>query len=83
MFHPDVSKGRTAAWLASELGVDPGKTMAVGNDFNDLALLEWAHRGFVVANAPAGLKNRFRQVASNHDGGVAEAVGLWLNEQGM
>jgi len=77
-FHPDVSKGKTAAWLASELGINPADTMAVGNDYNDLDLLEWAADSFVVANAPDDLKCRFRQVSSNNDGGVAEAVSRWL-----
>jgi Cof subfamily protein (haloacid dehalogenase superfamily) len=79
LFHPDVSKGKTAAWLASELGVDASKTMAVGNDFNDLDLLEWAADSYVVANAPDGLKRRFQQVASNDNGGVAEAISRWLD----
>lgn len=78
-FHPDVSKSKTAAWLASELGVKPGDTMAIGNDYNDLDLLEWANRSFVVENAPLEMKNRFEQVASNDNGGVAEAVDRWLN----
>lgn len=78
-FHPDVSKSKTAAWLASELGVKPGDTMAIGNDYNDLDLLEWANRSFVVENAPLEMKSRFEQVASNDNGGVAEAVDRWLN----
>ena len=77
-FHPHVSKGKTAAWLASELNVNPTDTMAIGNDFNDLDLLEWAADSFVVANAPDDLKCRFQQVASNDNGGVAEAVSRWL-----
>ena len=80
-FHPDVSKSKTAAWLASSLNIDPMDTMAVGNDYNDLDLLEWANQGFVVENAPDELKCSFRQVASNNNGGVAEAVSRWLNER--
>ena len=80
-FHPDVSKSKTAAWLASSLSIDPGDTMAVGNDYNDLDLLEWANQGFVVENAPDDLKCSFRQVASNNNGGVAEAASRWLNER--
>jgi len=76
-FHPDVSKGKTAAWLASELKVNPTDTMAIGNDYNDMDLLEWAAHSFVVENAPDDLKCRFRQVASNDNGGVAEAVSRW------
>ena len=75
LFHPEVSKGKTAAWLASELGIDGGNTIAVGNDYNDLDLLEWAAHSFVVENAPDDMKSRFETVSSNNDGGVAEAVG--------
>jgi Cof subfamily protein (haloacid dehalogenase superfamily) len=81
-FHPGVSKGKTAAWLAAELGVGRGDTMAIGNDFNDLDLLEWAGNSFVVANAPDALRERFRQVAHGGDGGVAEAVRRWLDSRG-
>ena len=78
-FHPDVSKGKTAAWLASVLNVEPANTMAIGNDYNDLDLLEWAAHGFVVGNAPQDLKSRFQQVSSHNEGGVADAVNDWLN----
>lgn len=81
LFHPDVSKGKTAAWLASELGVNPMDTMAIGNDYNDLDLLEWAAHSFVVENAPDDLKSRFQQVASNNKGGVAEAVSRWFQDR--
>ena len=80
-FHPDVSKSKTAAWLAAELGVKPADTMAIGNDYNDLDLLEWANQSFVVENAPLEMKNRFEQVASNDNGGVAEAVDRWLKDR--
>jgi hydroxymethylpyrimidine pyrophosphatase-like HAD family hydrolase len=50
----------------------------VGNDYNDLDLLEWAGSSFVVANAPPDLTDRFPTVASNDDCGVAEAITRWL-----
>jgi Cof subfamily protein (haloacid dehalogenase superfamily) len=78
-FHPDVSKGKTAAWLASVLNVDPTKTMAIGNDYNDLDLLEWAAHGFVVENAPQDMKCHFQQVSSHDNGGVADAINHWLS----
>ena len=80
-FHPDVSKSKTAAWLASSLNIEPMDTMAVGNDYNDLDLLEWAAQGYVVENAPDDLKSDFQQVASNNNGGVAEVVSRWLDER--
>lgn len=79
-FHPEVSKSKTASWLASRLDVPATNIMAIGNDYNDQDLLEWAHRSFVVENAPNDLKSRFQQVASNDDGGVAEAVEQWIGD---
>lgn len=78
LFHPDVCKSRTAAWLASEIDVDPKDTMAVGNDYNDADLLAWAADSFVVENAPLDLRERFQTVASHNDCGVAEAIERWL-----
>ncbi|MCP4045415.1 MAG: HAD hydrolase family protein, partial [Gammaproteobacteria bacterium] len=68
-----------ASWLASRLDTDPADIMAIGNDYNDLDLLEWAQQSFVVENAPIELKSRFQQVASNDNGGVAEAVEHWFS----
>ena len=81
IFPEGVSKSRTVGWLASCLGVAHRETLAVGNDFNDLDLLEWAHCSFVVANAPAELRRRFAQVRSNDEGGVAQAVAGWLERR--
>ena len=80
-FHPRVSKGKTAAWLIVELGIDHADTMAIGNDYNDMDLLGWAASSYVVGNAPEDIKKEFRAVASNDDCGVAEAVNHWLNEK--
>ena len=78
VFHPDVSKSGTAAWLVEELNLDPMDTAAIGNDYNDLDLLAWAADSFVVENAPNDLKTRFQTVASNNGGGVAQAIERWL-----
>jgi Cof subfamily protein (haloacid dehalogenase superfamily) len=80
VFHPEVSKSQTAAWLASGLGVATEDSMAIGNDYNDWDLLEWAGRSFVVGNAPDDLKSRFTTVVSNDHGGVAEAISRWLEK---
>jgi hypothetical protein len=80
IFPADVSKSRTAQWLASRLGVLRAQTLSVGNDYNDLDLLEWAGTCFVTANAPADLRERFPVVASHDEGGVSQAAGLWLEK---
>ncbi len=80
IFAPGVSKSGAVEWLAGQLGIGREKTMAVGNDYNDCDLLQWAGEGVVVANAPEELRRAFPKVASNDECGVAEAVSrcrLW------
>ena len=81
IFPNHVSKGTTAAWLAERLGIEPYDTAAVGNDYNDLDLLGWAHRSYVVENAPEDLSPGSMAVASNDESGVAMAVEHWLGMQ--
>lgn len=78
VFSSGVSKSQSVGWLADRLHVRRDHIVAVGNDYNDLDLLEWAGTGYLVDNAPAVLKSRFPSVASHDHGGVAEAVHRWL-----
>jgi len=79
IFPATVSKGLTVAWLTAEFDIDPGQTLSIGNDYNDLDLLEWTANSFVVENAPDDLKKRFPVVASNNENGVAEGIERWLD----
>jgi hydroxymethylpyrimidine pyrophosphatase-like HAD family hydrolase len=81
IFPATVSKSQTAAWLAKTLGIDSPSIVAVGNDYNDLDLLQWSANSYVVANAPADMKSRFACVASNNNAGVAEAAKRWMAER--
>ncbi|MFK5951426.1 MAG: HAD family hydrolase [Desulfobacterium sp.] len=74
VFNPLVSKSQVVAWLAAKLGVNREDVVSVGNDYNDLDLLEWSGQGFVVANAPAEVQRGFGVVASNDKCGVSEVI---------
>jgi len=74
IFPPAASKSLASQWLAHRHAVAHEDVIAVGNDYNDRDLLEWADHAFVVANAAAALKRRYRVVASNDEHGFAEAV---------
>jgi Cof subfamily protein (haloacid dehalogenase superfamily) len=78
IFPETVSKAIASAWICAELGLDHQRVLAVGNDFNDKDLLEWASGARVVANAPEELKRRYGTVGSNDDDGFSEAVEHWL-----
>jgi len=81
LFPAGAHKGSGSAWLANRVGVLQKDTMSVGNDFNDLHMLEWSGTGFVVANAPDNLSSRFTKVAACGEGGFSEAVAIWLSSR--
>ena len=78
IFPSRTSKSGAIQWLAREFDAEPQDTLCLGNDYNDLDMLEWARTSFVVANAPADLRRRFDTVASNDENGFSDAVGRWL-----
>jgi hypothetical protein len=74
IFSPAASKSRAAEWLRRRHAVSHQDVVAVGNDFNDRDLLDWAEHAYVVANAAASLRQRYTVVASNDEQGFVEAV---------
>lgn len=70
---PQVSKATACQWLKDHLKLDT-EVMAIGNDFNDLDMLNWANHSYVVSNAPDILKTSYENVSSNDEGGFTQAV---------
>jgi Cof subfamily protein (haloacid dehalogenase superfamily) len=72
---PNATKGRALAWRAAQLGLSREEVMAVGDNFNDLEMLEFAGLPVVMANAVEGLKQRgWAITGDNESGGLAEAI---------
>jgi hypothetical protein len=74
-----VSKGWALEQLARRLGVDRKHTMAIGDNWNDVRMLEWAGQGIVMANAALELRTMakthgWKQVPSSDQDGVAVAL---------
>lgn len=74
IFPPGVSKAQAASWLRHHQGLAHTSSVAVGNDYNDVDLLDWADLAYVTENAPAELRGRYAAVASNDKSGFSEAV---------
>jgi len=71
-----VSKGWALEQLAQRLGVDRKETMAIGDNWNDVGMLEWAGQGVMMANAALELRamaktRGWKQAPSNDQDGVA------------
>ena len=72
---PAATKGRALAWRAEQLGIDRAEVMAVGDNFNDLEMLEFAGLPIVMGNAVDGLKGRgWAVTGDNEHAGLAEAI---------
>lgn len=69
-----VSKGLSANWLCSYLGIDQKNSLGVGNDYNDLTLLDFTESSYVVDNSPKSMKKNYSVVRSNDEDGFALAV---------
>ena len=74
LFPIGVSKAHAADWIRTRHGIGRARTIAVGNDYNDLDMLEWADRACVVSNAPVSMRARFEVVRSNDEDGFTDAV---------
>lgn len=74
VFAKKAAKDSTSDYLARSLGFTKAQTVAVGNDYNDEDLLNWAGKAFVVANAIENLKANHEMVADVAKDGFAEAV---------
>jgi Cof subfamily protein (haloacid dehalogenase superfamily) len=61
---PGVSKGRAIRWLARRLRVPLGATMAIGDQWNDLEMLDEVGHGAAMPTAPDGVRAVARYVAA-------------------
>lgn len=69
------SKGATLArWVAAR-GQKAADVMAVGDNLNDIEMLDYAGTAVVMGNAPAALTSRgYQETASNDEDGLADAI---------
>lgn len=75
-----VNKGKGLKHLANYLNIDIEETIGIGDNFNDMQLIEAAGLGVVVANAREELKEKADYIckSDNNEGGVAEAIETFI-----
>jgi len=67
VFHQDVSKGNAVRFLCDHLNVKREETLGIGNDYNDLDLLDFTSFSYLVKNGPEELKSKYRPAPSNEE----------------
>jgi Cof subfamily protein (haloacid dehalogenase superfamily) len=71
----DVSKGSALKRWAELRSIDRENVMAIGDNWNDLEMLEFAGRPVVMGNSVVGLKERGWPVTGTNDqAGLADAI---------
>jgi hydroxymethylpyrimidine pyrophosphatase-like HAD family hydrolase len=80
------SKGVALLRLAESMGIEASEMMAIGDNWNDLSMLEVAGWPVLMGNAPEDLKDVARakgwEIGGHHlEDGVADAIGEVLSLQ--
>jgi 5-amino-6-(5-phospho-D-ribitylamino)uracil phosphatase len=80
----NASKGTGLEQLAARHGITREEVMAIGDNFNDLEMLEFAGTPVVMGNADPGLLERpdLIPTASNDESGVARAIERFILSAG-
>jgi Cof subfamily protein (haloacid dehalogenase superfamily) len=81
--NPFVNKGTAVRYLAEEmLNLQPANVMTVGDNFNDVEMLEYAGIGVAMGNAPSQVQAIAQWVAPNvEQHGAAVAIEKFLLSQ--
>ena len=79
IFPKNVSKGHGSDWLCKYTNTNPLNTLGIGNDYNDLDLLDFTGYSFIVENAPHEMKRTYHSCKSNQQCGFSDAVNKVLS----
>lgn len=74
IFPKGIDKGYACRKVVKKLDFRPEEALVIGNDYNDLAMLESFSDSYVVANAPQLMRSRFKVVGSDSEDGFTEML---------
>ena len=80
MFHPAVNKRLAVSYLAEEImSLRPENVMAIGDDFTDIEMLQYAGIGVAMGNAPPEVRAAANWVTTTfEEDGAARAIDKWI-----
>jgi Cof subfamily protein (haloacid dehalogenase superfamily) len=74
IFPMGVSKAQGIEEICNITGIYRENTLSIGNDYNDLEMLEYTQHSYVVDNAPEDLKLKYLISLAHHENGFSHAV---------
>lgn len=78
IFPNGVSKAHGIEEICRITGIARENTMGIGNDFNDLEMLDFTQHSYVVGNAPEELKLKYLISLAHNEDGFSHAVNKHL-----
>ncbi|MDD4155830.1 MAG: HAD family hydrolase [Candidatus Cloacimonetes bacterium] len=78
IFPKGVDKASGVKFLQEYFNIENNLTACIGNDYNDIDMLNHTPNAYVVANAPKDLKDKFYVVSDCREHGFSEAVEHFL-----
>lgn len=71
----DTNKGSSLEYLSNKLNINQEHVMALGDNYNDLSMIEYAGLGVAMGQADTFIKNKAQFISlSNDEDGVAHAL---------
>ncbi len=75
VMHAQASKTNAIQFLLKKYGIAPYEIMAIGDNYNDKGMIEFAHTGVAMGNAPDEIKAAADYITdTNNNDGVAKAL---------
>jgi len=71
IFQKSVSKGNGVKHICDLLNIKYTNTIGIGNDYNDLDLLDFTGHSFITENAPAEINKLYKSAPSNENDAFA------------
>ena len=79
ILHPNSWKDKGLAWICEQLKINQSETIAFGNGYNDLQMIEWVEMGVAVKNSVPEVINVANKLApSIENDGVASVLEEFL-----
>jgi len=80
IFAPGVDKWHGLSWVADQMNIGPDLVAVIGDEINDVAMLQAAGCAIAMENAADAAKQHAAYITKpNHDHGVAHAIHQVLN----
>ena len=71
VFQKSVSKGNGVKHICDLMDIKYSDTIGIGNDYNDLDLLDFTEHSFITENAPADINKLYKSAPSNENDAFA------------